>query len=421
MKKQLLTIIALMLLATPVLAQEPLLPDLKKAARKAPKDEAAQLAYGNALIKANRLREAEAQMNKLVRLADGSIESLYQVARVKFAQGHYKKARAHCRSLEQKDSSHVLSHVCMARSFLVWRRASRAFDHIDKALVRDPNHYETLLVLADGRRIQGDFKASKEAYRKALTLRANSADAYLGLGRLHLVLGTRENAVQALRQAHKRDGDNPDIQFELGQLLSGKEAVGLLVKAVAGRKKWRAARIALARARLNAGEHAAAEGDFRAVIKKDKNNPLAHSGLGEVLLRKRQYEEAETTLKRALELQPGDQGASMALAELYELTERHEEAFTQYRSAASLKQQDAGPFIAAAELGMRLSRPLLAAAFLERALDRKPESARALGLYGDVLAARGDRSAAKDYYHRALQGKGEFDRAGIQARLNKLQ
>ncbi len=420
MRIRALIVLAGVLATHSALAQETALPALRDAARAAPSDVAAQIALGRALIEAGHLSEAEAQMKTAVRLAPGSIETLYEARRVDFATDNYKKARAGCQQLSAVNKNHVLTHVCMARAFLVWRRASRAFDHIDKALAVDPNHYEARLVLADARRVQGDFAGARQAYEQTLALHP-SAEAHYGIALVHAVQNRGDLALAALRKAYALDARDPDIQFELGRRVQGAEAVQLLGQALAGRPQWPAAQLELAGAQLRAGDAASAERALQALIKTNPNDPITIARHGAALAALGRHAEAEPVLRRSLELVPNDFPTSLALAQLYERTQRYEEAFTQYRNAADLKRESAQPLIAAARLGLELKRPLLSGALLDKALEREPRSGQALMLYGDVLAARGDKKAARERYQRALEGEGALDRAAIQRRLDALK
>jgi tetratricopeptide (TPR) repeat protein len=408
-------------LAAPALAQETALPGLREAARVAPSDVQAQIALGRALIEAGRLAEAEAQMKTVVKLDKGSIEALYEARRVDIARDDYKRVRAGCRELSAKDPKHVLTHVCMARAFLVWRRASRAFEPIEAALAADPSHYEARLALADAKRIEGDFEAAKQAYEAVLAGRPNAADAHLGIALVHAVQNRPDLAVTALRKAYEAAPHDPDVQFELGRRAPPAEGVELLRKALAGRPGWAAARLELAIAQLRTGDAAGAEPTLQAILKQEPNNAPALAQHGVALVALGRVAEAEPKLKKALELMPIDYDASFALAQIYEQTARNEEALTQYRSAADLKRESPAALSAAARLALSLERPLLAGALLDKALERAPRSAEALALYGDALAARGDKGAAREHYQRALQGEGPLDRAGVQKRLAALK
>jgi tetratricopeptide (TPR) repeat protein len=410
-----------LLLARSARAQETAVADLREAATKAPNDVAAQIALGRGLIKAGRLSEAEMPMRAAVRLSKGSIEVLYEAMRVRFASGNYAKARAGCQELIKKDKDHVLSQVCMARAFLVWRRSSRADEHIDKALKADPGNYEAQLVLGDQKRIEGKYEPARAAYEEALKRNPRGAEAELGLGLVYALQNKTEPALAALRKANALDASDPDIQYELGQRLQGAEAVALLQRAVAGRHNWPAAELALAIAQLKAGDAQSAEAGLQAFLQRNKNSPVAVAEHGAALVALGRYDEAEPVLKKALQLVPNDYDTSLALAQLYEHTNRYEDAFSQYRNAADLKRESPVPLVAAAKLGLSLKRPLLSGALLDKALERTPRSAEVLALYGDVLAARGDSKAAREHYQRALAGEGPLDRPAVQKRLAELK
>jgi tetratricopeptide (TPR) repeat protein len=416
-----LTALSWVLVAHVALAQETALPALREAAKQAPIDVAAQTALGRALIEAGRLPEADAQMAVVVRLSKGSIESLYEAARVKFASGDYKKSRAACNELAKKDKNHVLTHTCMARAWIVWRRASRAFDSLDQALRADPNNYEALLAQADAKRIQGEFAAAQQAYEALIKTAPTSADAYLGLGLVHAVANAPDKALAALRKANELNANDPDIQYELGRRSTGADAVALLKRAVAGRPHWPEAELELALAQLHAGDAANAEAGLKAYLKLTPNSPIAIANHGAALVALGRYAEAEPELRKALEQIPNDYDTSFALAQLYEHTDRYEEAFTQYRNAADLKRESPAPLLAGARLGLKLGRPVLATALLDKALERTPRSGEALALYAEALAQRGDAKAARDFYQRALAADGPIDRAAVQKRLGELK
>lgn len=407
-------------LAAPARAQETALAEVRAAAKAAPSDLNAQTALGHALIEAGRLKEAEAQMKTVVRLSQGSIEGLYEAMRVKFAADEYRGARAGCRELVKKNPNHVLTNVCMARAFLVWRRASRAFEYIDKALAADPGNYEAQLAEADAKRMQGDFAAAQAGYERAITNKA-TADAYLGLAQVHLVQNHRPQAIDALRKAYVLDPRDPDVQLQLGRQLEGKEAVELLRAALAGRPKWIDAELALAVAQLHGGDAAGAEVALAAVLKRAPGNPVAVAEHAAALVALGRYPEAEPALKHALELIANDYDAALALARLYEHTNRPDEAFTQYRAAGDLKRESPEALLAAAQLALSLKRPVLAAGLLEKAIERTPRSAAVLALYAETWAARGDKKNAREQLKKALAGEGPLDKAAAQKRLAELQ
>jgi tetratricopeptide (TPR) repeat protein len=412
--------ILLLSFAGPAAAQLQALPGLKQAAQAAPRDAQAQRAYGRALIRAGRYDDAERQMKVLVKLEAESFESLYELARVRFEEGNYKKARAACHTMMMKDSKQLLSQLCMAQAFLAWRRASRAEEHLDAALEVDPNHYETLLALGAAKRMEGAAAESQAAYEKALQVNPTGAAAQLGLGRLQLASGKPDAAKATLYKARELDPNDPELLYELGKLERGAPAVQLLDAALANRAGWPEATLALGHAKLQAGELAGARSLFEQVLKKGEDGG-AIFGLAQILIAEGDLAKAEPLLKRAAELLPSEPGVALAQAKLYEKTERDEEAFAEYQRAATLNLKDPEPLVASGRLARRLKRTLLAGAFLDKAIERAPRHAQALAERAELFAALGDNARAREYYQRALSGEGTVDRAALSKQLAALK
>lgn len=377
--------------------------------------------HGRALIHAGKLDAARDELRKAARLLNQSLPALYELARVEFASGDYRKSRSACKALTDKDPDAALSNLCQARTFLVWRRASRAQEFIDKARMKDASHPEVLLALADMQRMTGDATASKDNYQQVLSLDSNNADAYFGLGQLFLVTPDPEAAQKAFRAALAREPQWPDAQYELGRLLGGAEAVSLLEQATAGRPAWLEGRLALGEARLRTGDVAAAETLFREVLKKDSSNALAHARLGMVLEAKHELEAAEKELKIGLPGVGNDADAALSLARVYAQTDRADDALAQFRVASSFEHGSARALIEAGVYSLKVSRNALAQAFLERALERVPKSAEAHARYADVLVVRGEKAKAKEHYQLALNGEGAVDKVAVQRSLAALK
>jgi tetratricopeptide (TPR) repeat protein len=109
------------LLAAPALAQP---------AKPTPPHGEELTAQGRSLIRAGRLKEAEDALRQAAQARGQSLDALYDLARVKFASGDYQKSRLACKALVDKDPQAALSNLCMARAFLVWRRATRADEFV---------------------------------------------------------------------------------------------------------------------------------------------------------------------------------------------------------------------------------------------------------------------------------------------------
>lgn len=406
-------------LAWPALAQD--LDALAAAARANPRDAAAQTAYGRALLQAERYREADRVLRAALRLHGGSPQAAFDVARVAFAQGDYRRSRAACRLLERRHRGHVLTKVCRARAFLVWNRSGRAFEELEAAARIDPDHFELLLALADAHRLRADIDEAESAYRRAIAIDGSRPEPHYGLGLLYSSAGREADALAELRAAHALDPTDPDINYQLGIRSEGDEARRLLERAVQTRPRWAEALVALAEVERTAGDLDAARTHYEAALELAPNLAAAHIGLGRVQIAQGEAEAGERSLRRALELVPNSPEVALQLGELYENQGRRREAFEHYRRAADLAPANPVGLLRAAALALRLERDVLATGFLDRYLRSKPEDPRALELYGDAMMARGDRVAAQRYYERALQGQGSIDRQAVQQKLRRAR
>ena len=400
-------------------AQESELAALEAAADAAPRDHAAARAYGMALLRAGRYAAARRALTAAVRLAPrDSLEARFDVARVAIAEGDHRAAQSACRALSRLEKRAVLTLVCNARADLVWNRAARAFEEIDEALAIDGSSYEALFALGEAHRLRATVPDAESAYGRASTAMPTSAEPHLGLGRLYAAAGRRDEALTSLRRALALDATSPDIQYELGRLLGGTtEALDLLGRAITGRPSWAEAQVAVGEGRLSAGQAAEAETAFAAAIALRDDLASAHSGVGRARAARSDWAGAEAPLRRAIELVANDAVATLALGDVLAHTDREDEAFETFRHASDLSGNPEG-LLHAARVALEHERDVLASGFLDRALDRTPDLAAALALYGDVMVARRNPTSARDYYARALAGSGGLpDRARVETAL----
>jgi len=384
-------------------------------------DAAGLVARGRGLLRAGQLKEAEVALKQAAQQRGQTPEALYDLARVHFASGDYEKARNACRPLVAKAPANPFSNLCMAQAFLVWRRAARAAEYVEKARAADPALLEVYQVQGDLKRIEGDAAAGEAAYRKVLSQRPNDPDAQFGLGSLYLIKPDPEAAAKAFRAALIEAPDWPEALYELGRLSSGDEAIQLLQRALAARPSWAEARLALGEARLANGDLAQAERLFREALKLAPNLALAHARLGVALETQGDLGRAEVELQRGLQGVPNDADAAFALARVYARTDRPEDAFEAFRNAASRERTGSRALVAAGTYALSLQRNTLAQAFLEKAVQRTPSWAPAQAGYAEVLWARGDKDQAKVHYRLSLTAQGPLDRADVQRRLDSLK
>ena len=403
-------------------AQVPALDGLRRAARRRRSGPDERRTYAVALLRAGRFTEAEREFKAVARLRRRAPEAQLEVAEAVFAAGNFRAARRACRTLErdtERDS--VWSRVCRAQAFLVAHRSTRAFEELEVAIELQPDLYAAHLALGEAHRYRAAVDEGLAAYRRAAELRPDAAAPNLGIGQLYAAVGRSDESVAALRRAIELEPTWPAVQFELGRQLTGPEALSLLQNAVEGRPGWAEAEAALGQALYAAGDYGPARAALDRAIALDSENAPAHSALARTLFAQNDLPAAEASARRAIELVRNDARMTQLIGDIEARTDRQEEALETYRSAADMSPRDPAPLLAGARLAYSLHRNLLAAAYLDRALDINERDAQALELYGDVMLARRNRARAAAYWNDAIAGEGEVDRDAIRAKIAQLE
>lgn len=346
-------------------------------------------------------------------------ESHYNVARVAFAERDHHRARRDCRPLVRLEES-IWGNMCMARAHLAWSRSALAFEELETALAEEPNHFEALLALGDAHRMRGANLESESAYRRAASVDANNALPHQGLGTLYLADDRRVQARTSFLRAAELDPSLPQVLFELGNLSHGSEALDYYQRAVQIRPNFDEAQVALGFVYLASSDNERARTSFQLVLSNNDHNARAHEGLGRVLTLVGEYDQAETSIRRSLEIVSNSQSAAIALAELFRARGDIDGALARYREAANLDRSNPWAMMASAHLALQDERAVLCMGFLSTVLEQHPDLARAHVLFGDALLLRGERGPARQHYEQALSGRGPVMRQYVMQRLGEL-
>jgi len=147
---------------------------------------------------------------------------------------------------------------------------------------------------------------------------------------------------------------------------------------------------------LRAGDFAAAERDFRAVLKADARNLAALNLLAVALMQQRRFADAEPFLKAALAIDPAAPAAHGTYAAILNALSRPQEALGHFETALAAAAHDAGAWNGRGLALGALGRLDEAAASFERAVALQPAYADAWFHLGEVLAraARFEPAAA---------------------------
>ncbi|HZU83391.1 MAG TPA: tetratricopeptide repeat protein [Polyangiaceae bacterium] len=416
-------------LAPPAEAQEsqigPLRAAAAAAAAKAGGDPAASVALGRALRRAGRWGEAQAELRRGGALAagrpDAQAQVEWEVARVYMDRHDFPQALAACRALGRIRGAGADGHACAADAHLVWQRATEALTETAAALGADAECYEARV--AEGRAYDFalDEARSEASFRAAIARRPEGAEAHLGLGRVLLKVGRRDEALRELRRAVELDPDGPDVLFELATALGpGDESAALLERATRERPSFSDAWIALGRQRLTGGRLADAKKAAEAAARTDAKDVAPHVLLGQVALADGHPDDARKEGEAALRILANSAAAKLLVADADAKQGDIDRALEAYQAAWGLDHGDPTPLVHAAEACHAAGRDTSARAFALKTTQEFPRWGPGWAALGDALVGQGEKRAARDAYTSALTAEGPVDRDGVRRKLAAL-
>lgn len=240
-------------------------------------------------------------------------------AELLFSTGKRDEAEALGRELVRRFTAQWRAHFVLARALENNGKTEEALAELRWLSNYYPPCAETYCSLGDMLARQNRPEEALAAYRRSASMKRSNSKPRLGEAGLLISKGQIRKGVNAYLQAMDADFDSfaPFEQMDAA-----------LKKAVSPGKRlaaWRKAahRFGLEKhipERLGAAAEAAADWDtaleaFRALVQQQNGSARAHAGLGQALLRKGLFPEAEASLRRALELDPAITAARPALVE----------------------------------------------------------------------------------------------------------
>ncbi|KQT82837.1 tetratricopeptide repeat protein [Aurantimonas sp. Leaf443] len=381
---------------------------LREALRIAPGDGSLRLAHAEALLKLDRLEEAQTAYARLL-VADPAILRCYLgLARIARVRGLREVALAHLRHAETLPEARgsagleiaaewtALGRMERARrlleelaegprtgvaalvelAFLLRRQegpaAARGF--AERALAIDPANPRALLFLADDRRDRGALDEAEALYDRALDGKPDFAWALIGKAHLARLRGDAPARLALLERADALDPDEPFARIELARALQDEgrcdDALPRLREIAEGPARGAQAMIEIARIYRARGDWAAAADAFEQVARRWPDEVEALVESAEDALRAGAAARADALLAEAGERAPEAPAFLEALARRAILRDDLEEALSFYRRAEIADPSRLSCLLAVARLETVLGRPEAATAAFERALAR---------------------------------------------------
>ncbi|MBV9340128.1 MAG: tetratricopeptide repeat protein [Acidobacteria bacterium] len=190
--------------------------------------------------------------------------------------GEAERAFRQAAAADPKDPEpHLLAGTLLEQQ----QRAAEAENEFRQALALDPSSRDATTALANLYMRQHRFSDAEPLLRKLLVVDPGNAGAHFQLGRMLAISGKNDEAAAELETGLKLDPSDSEAERDLADLYR------------------------------DAGRYDQAQRLYRKLLAAYPNDAALHHGFGVCLLKQKRFAEAETELRRAVQLQP-DMGAA---------------------------------------------------------------------------------------------------------------
>ncbi len=269
----------------------------------------------------------------------------------------------------------VSGEVAEAESAIANTDWKTAESRLDSWLAAHPHDARALFDAGYVADVQNRPDDAASLYRRAIQADPDSFDAHLLLGILLARQGKADEARPELARATQLDPGEGGAELKarawralarIDRDSNSAEASNDLLEALKLSPETTDDTLMAADLAVRAGQLDAAEAEYRRVLAKDPGSEAANTGLAQLLIRKKQYAEAETLLRAALQHLPDDptltaqlagvlaaEDKAEALPLLQKLHEQHPADGAIMRMLAEVLA-DAGDYAGADELDVKL-------------------------------------------------------------------
>jgi tetratricopeptide (TPR) repeat protein len=302
------------------------------------------------------------------------------------------------------------------------RQYQRAIEPLQIAIELDPVNLAARVALGDCYLKRGDPPEALAEYHRALSLGADYAPAYDGLGRAAEAAGETEKAIEHYRKAIELNPGFPDSALNLGDLFlrEGRttEAIQLFLTAIKVRPDFAAAynRLGVAYSRQRFNNEAIAA--LRQAEVLEKGNPWHGVTIGGIYMDLGSLVLAQRELDQALALDPDFLEVYQARARLKRRVGDLAGAQEEIKAGLARKSDDAHGIEQLAETATRLADESRRLTELNATLDSKPRDIPTLLALADLRVSFGDFPAAVQLLLEAEKAAGGDADSALLGRLS---
>lgn len=267
--------------------------------------------YGLALVSKNNLSKSEQAYRKAIELQPAYFEAWFNLGVVLYAQGDIPASEeAYKQSLKIKPDfiKAMFNLACVQEIQSKQDEAARTIENILKITPDSAEAYNTLAAALHKIGGRENLRKAGKYYTKALEMKPDHLDAYLGMGAL-LEEGNRiDNAIKCYEQVLELE---PEHQ---------------------------SAKVFLAQALIKEGEFSTARDYLSEILNTNPNNVTAYVGLGNIMRQEGNFNGAESQYNKAREINNRAAGAISGLSQCRKYTKEDYQFIENTKNITNVEQ-----------------------------------------------------------------------------------
>ena len=222
---------------------------------------------------------------------------------------------------------------------------------LEKVVAANPANYQAWFDLGFLFNVQGKPDDSIMAYRKSVAAKADVFESNLNLGLMLAKAGNNPDAEQFLRAATKlkptAHGDEGLARAWLSlahviQSTKPEEAIAAYQEGAKLQPKDPEPHLAAGSLLEKQGHADLAEQEYKQALALDENSADATVGLVNLYMQGKRFPEAETLLRKLVNLRPDDANVHLQLGRVLAASGKRDDAITELQSAAKAHPDDVG-------------------------------------------------------------------------------